>query len=161
MPERIERDVVAIIGFEAINEATGEVIERVPQVAYLHGHDNFPKGLEDALEGKGAQADFDVAVADAFGVATGAEQSVRKGDLPKNIRDNVRPGLNFAAEGSDGKRVVLWVKEAKGGRVTITPDHPYAGLTLRFVGRVYQLRQPTAGELHHGHAHGVGGEEHH
>ena len=161
MPERIERDVVAIIAFRATDAATEELLEAIPEVAYLHGHNNFPKGFEDALEGLEANAAFDVVVPNAFGVKTGSRQSVRRGDLPKSIRDEVRVGLNFSAPASDGSTHVLWVTDVKGGRVTLTTDHPYAGRDLRFAGTVIQLRVATANEVAHGHAHGPGGHHHH
>jgi FKBP-type peptidyl-prolyl cis-trans isomerase SlyD len=161
MPQTIEKDTVAILSFTAKDEASDEVLEHIPTTAYLHGHDNFPKGLEDALEGLEAGAAFDVVVAEAFGPKTDKEQSVRKGDLPKGLRDRLRVGLSFAADGSGGEQHVLWVKAIKGGRVTITADHPYAGKDIRFTGQVVQLRVPTAGELEHGHAHGPGGHHNH
>jgi FKBP-type peptidyl-prolyl cis-trans isomerase SlyD len=161
MPERIERDVVAILSFTATDADADEVLEHAPSMAYLHGHDNLPSAFEAKLEGLSAGDDFDETVPDAFGAATGASQSVRKGDLPKHVRDSLRVGGNFVAEGSDGTRHVLWVTAMKGGRVTVTADHPYAGKNIRFAGTVVQLRSPTASELEHHHAHGPGGHHHH
>ena len=160
MPETIEKDTVAIVGFTAKDEGTDEVLEHVPTIAYLHGHNNLPTGLEDALEGLAAGADFDVVVSEAFGPKTHKEQNVRKGDLPKYLRDRLQVGISFAASGSDGSKHVLWVKHIKGGRVTLTTDHPFAGKDVRFTGQVFQLRPPTAEELEHGHAHGPDGHHH-
>lgn len=160
MPDRIEKDTVAILTFTATDEATGEALEHIPSTAYLHGHGNFPDGFESALEGLAAGDSFDALVSEAFGPATGNEQSVRKGDLPKGLRDRLRVGLSFGADGTDGSRHVLWVKAIKGGRVTLTSDHPYGGKDIRFAGQIIQLRVPTAGELEHGHAHGPGGHNH-
>lgn len=161
MPERIERDVVAILSFTATDADADQVLEHAPSLAYLHGHDNLPTGLEAVLEGLAAGDAFDEVVHDAFGAATGTEQNVRKGDLPKNVRDRLRVGASFAASGSDGSTHVLWVKAMKGGRVTVTADHPYAGKNVRFQGAVLQLRVPSATELEHKHAHGPGGHHHH
>jgi FKBP-type peptidyl-prolyl cis-trans isomerase SlyD len=161
MPQTIEQDTVAILTFTAKDEGSDEVLEHIPSTAYLHGHDNFPKGFEDALEGLEAGASFDVVVKEAFGPKTDKEQSVRKGDLPKALRDRLQVGLSFAADGTAGSKHILWVKAIKGGRVTLTADHPYAGKDVRFTGVVLQLRVPTAGELEHGHAHGPGGHHHH
>jgi len=160
MPERIEQDVVAIISFQVADAGTEEVLETAPSLAYLHGHDNLPSSLEAVLDGLEAGASFDETVANAFGEATGLTQSVRKGDLPKGVRDRLRTGGSFVAEGSDGERHVLWVTAMKGGRVTVTADHPFAGRDVRFQGNVVQLRVPSAAELQHGHAHGPGGHHH-
>ena len=160
MPERIERDVVAIISFQAIDASNEEVLETAPTLAYLHGRDNIPASLEGVLEGLEAGASFDQTIAQAFGESTGQSQSIRKGDLPKHLRDRLRVNSSFVAEGGDGTKHVLWVTAMKGGRITVTADHPYAGKDVRFQGNVVQLRAPTAAELEHGHAHGPGGTRH-
>jgi len=161
MPESIQRDVVAIIAFQVTDEETGEVLEAAPSLAYLHGHSNLPAPLEGVLEGLEAGATFEQTVPLAFGEATGREQSVRRGDLPKQVRDRLRVNSSFAAEGSDGTTHVLWVRAMKGGRVTVTADHPFAGKTVRFEGVVHSVRSPTPVELDHGHAHGPGSPSHH
>lgn len=161
MPDRIERDVVAILSFTASDADADEVLESTPSMAYLHGHDNLPEALEGILEGLSAGDSFDEVVPEAFGTASGATQSVRKGDLPKHVRDRLRVGASFVAEGSDGSKHVLWVTAMKGGRVNVTADHPYAGKSVRFHGSVVQLRAPTAAELEHEHAHGPGGHHQH
>lgn len=161
MPERIERDVVAILSFTVVDEETSELLESVPQLAYLHGHDNLPAPVEGVLEGLEGGAAFDEVIPLAFGEATGATQSIRRGDLPRHLRDRARPGASFAAEGSDGTVHTLWVTEARGGRLTVTADHPFAGRTIRLEGQVLQLRPASATELEHGHAHGPGGNHHH
>jgi len=40
-------------------------------------------------------------------------------------------------------------------------NHPMAGNVLHFVGKVIEVREATAEELSHGHAHGAGGHHHH
>ncbi|HHO54639.1 MAG TPA: hypothetical protein ENK18_28125 [Deltaproteobacteria bacterium] len=161
MPERIERDVVAILSFTVADEETSEILEDVPQVAYLHGHGNLPEAVEGVLEGLADGASFDEVVPLAFGEATGATQSIRRGDLPRHLRDRARPGASFAVEGSDGSVHTLWVTEARGGRLTVTTDHPFAGRKIRLSGQVLQLRPASASELEHGHAHGPGESHHH
>jgi FKBP-type peptidyl-prolyl cis-trans isomerase SlyD len=39
-------------------------------------------------------------------------------------------------------------------------NHPMAGNTLHFTGKVIDVREATAEELSHGHAHGPGGHHH-
>jgi FKBP-type peptidyl-prolyl cis-trans isomerase SlyD len=40
-------------------------------------------------------------------------------------------------------------------------NHPMAGNVLHFTGKVIEVREATAEELSHGHAHGAGGHHHH
>ena len=39
-------------------------------------------------------------------------------------------------------------------------NHPMAGNTLHFTGNVIEVREATAEEISHGHAHGAGGHHH-
>jgi FKBP-type peptidyl-prolyl cis-trans isomerase SlyD len=39
-------------------------------------------------------------------------------------------------------------------------NHPMAGNTLHFTGNVLDVREATAEEISHGHAHGAGGHHH-
>jgi FKBP-type peptidyl-prolyl cis-trans isomerase SlyD len=39
-------------------------------------------------------------------------------------------------------------------------NHPLAGMDLHFTGQVVDVREATADEISHGHAHGPGGHHH-
>jgi FKBP-type peptidyl-prolyl cis-trans isomerase SlyD len=39
-------------------------------------------------------------------------------------------------------------------------NHPMAGNTLHFTGKVVEVREATSEEISHGHAHGAGGYHH-
>jgi len=58
-----------------------------------------------------------------------------------------------------GQRQVTIVKAGKF-MVTVDTNHPFAGKTLTFDIKVLEVREGTAEELAHGHAHGVGGHHH-
>jgi FKBP-type peptidyl-prolyl cis-trans isomerase SlyD len=45
--------------------------------------------------------------------------------------------------------------------VTVDANHPLAGVTLNFDVEVVNVREASAEELAHGHAHGPGGHHHH
>ena len=45
-------------------------------------------------------------------------------------------------------------------QVTIDGNHPLAGVNLNFAVEVVDVRDASAEELAHGHAHGPGGHQH-
>lgn len=54
--------------------------------------------------------------------------------------------------------IVLEVTESQ---VKMDFNHPLAGLDLHFSGQILDVRDATADELNHGHAHGPHGHHHH
>ncbi len=154
---------VALISFTLTDTSDDSIIESVPPtspIAVLTGVGTLPQPLEAAIEGLEAGASFDVAVDEPYGKKTGREQAVKKAELPKQVRERLRPGLAFQAGGSDDNSVVLYVQAIKGSRVTLTVDHPLAGKSLRFAGQLHVSRPATDSERAHGHAHGSGGHRH-
>ena len=165
MAEIIDKDVVAVVAF-TLHGTDGEELERIDPtepLAYLHGHGQLPEAFEAILAGLSIGATFDEEVPNAFGVATGADpQRVRKADLglPRDQRADLAPGASFVAEDSDGKPHRLWITQVRGSSVWITTEHPMAGRTVRFAGTVHNIRDATASEIEHGHAHGRHGHQH-
>ena len=49
--------------------------------------------------------------------------------------------------------------EVEGDEVVLTRTHPLAGVTLKFDVTITKVREATAEEIEHGHAHE--GEHHH
>lgn len=154
---------VALISFTLTDTSDDSVVESVPAshpIGVLTGVGTLPEPLEAALVGLEAGATFDVSVDEPYGKKTGREQAVKKSELPKHVRERLRPGLAFQAGGSDDTSVVLYVQAIKGSRVTLTVDHPLAGKNLRFAGTLHISRPATDSERAHGHAHGAGGHQH-
>lgn len=130
-------------------------------MAYLHGHGNVIAGLERALAGRRAGEDFEVRIepADAYGEHKDVpEQRVRRREFPKDFP--VREGQMVPLEGQGGVRQV-WITSVKGAWVTLSVNHPLAGQALNFAIQVVGVRAASAGELEHGHAHGVDGAHSH
>lgn len=143
----------------------GEILdssEGAQPLAYLHGAANIIPGLEQALLGKKAGDELEVSVEpeDAYGefslelVAT-LERSMFEGV------DELLPGMQFHASAPDGGMQVVTVRDVDGDQVTVDGNHPLAGQRLHFTVKVVSVREATAEELDHGHAHGEGGHHHH
>lgn len=159
----IANNRVGIIDYR-LTDANGRVLDSSAgrgAMAYLHGHGNVIPGLEKGLEGKQAGDRFKlvVAPADGYGEKTGpGPQEVPKEAFPANVR--LTKGNRFEAEGSDGKKVVLWITKVEAGRVWVDTAHPLAGKTLYFDVEVKEVREANREELEHGHAHGMHGAHH-
>jgi FKBP-type peptidyl-prolyl cis-trans isomerase SlyD len=156
----------SVVAFDyALYDELGELIDQGEgddAMVYLHGHDQMLPGLERALEGKSAGERIEVTIPpeDAYGVRTEQDElKIPRGELPADIE--LEPGAELAAEGADGESETFWVVAVENGWVTLTKDHPLSGLTLRFDVTVREVRAATPAELHHGHAHGAHGEDHH
>ncbi|MEQ1566966.1 MAG: peptidylprolyl isomerase [Myxococcota bacterium] len=143
----------------------GAVIETTAgrdPLAYLHGHKNIIPGLERALLGKAAGESLTVTVpaADGYGEKSGkAPQEVPRREFPRKME--LREGMPLQIRDSAGQPVQVWVTKVHGSKVWIGIDHPLAGRALTFEVAVLGVRDPTAEELEHGHAHGVAGHHGH
>lgn len=142
----------------------GEVLDRSGDapMAYLHGYGNIVSGLEAALLGRsvGDKLRADVAPADAYGeVDADAYQSVHRSEFPRDMEIEV--GMPVRAQGSDGRVAVLWITKIQGAQVTLTTNHPLAGVNLHFDVEITGIREASDEERTHGHAHGPDGHHHH
>ena len=61
---------------------------------------------------------------------------------------------------SHGQREVMVLKVGRFN-IDVDTNHPYAGKTLTYDIEVGEVRDATAEEVAHGHAHGPGGHHHH
>jgi FKBP-type peptidyl-prolyl cis-trans isomerase SlyD len=132
----VAQDKVVLIHYTLTND-TGAVIDSSSggdPLAYIHGQGNIIPGLEKALEGK--QTGDKVSVAD------------------------IKPGMQFHAQTSQGQTRMVTVMHVKGDMVTVDGNHPLAGENLHFDVEITEVRDPSAEELEHGHVHGTGGHHH-
>lgn len=146
-----------------LTDAEGTVEETTrggTPMAYLHGHDNMITGLEKAMDGKEAGDTFSVTLEpkDAYGeFLLDCEQRIPVKHLQGAKK--WRKGMVGTVQTEQGLRQVTVVKVGKF-MVTVDNNHPLAGKTLTFDIEIMDLREATAEEIAHGHAHGVGGHQH-
>lgn len=129
-------------------------------VAYLHGHNNMIKGLENAMAGHGKGDSFSVTVApeDGYGEQRdGMEQRVPLKHMQGAKR--WKKGMSGWVKTDQGERQFTVVKVGKF-MADVDFNHPLAGKNLTFDVEVVDVRAATEEEIAHGHAHGVGGHHH-
>jgi FKBP-type peptidyl-prolyl cis-trans isomerase SlyD len=130
-------------------------------LSYLHGRGQIVPGLEGALEGMGTGDAKQVVVAPAQGYGEHDDrglQEVPRTMFPANAE--LSPGMRLAAQTDGGEVIPIGIHEVKGQTVIVDLNHPLAGKTLHFDVTVRGVRDATAEELTHGHAHGPEGHEH-
>lgn len=158
----IADEKVVLIHYTLTNES-GETIDSSrggDPLQYLHGAGNIISGLEQALAGKsqGERLDVEVAPADAYGERSeGLVQEVPKKAF-EGV-DEIEPGMCFRAAGPEGESVIT-ITKVEEDVVTVDANHPLAGASLNFDVEVIEVRDASAEEIAHGHAHGPGGHNH-
>ena len=159
---QIKPNTVAAFHY-TLTDDEGQVIDssdgREP-LAYLHGQGQIVPGLEKAMEGRASGDKFQVDVAPAEGYGeyqAGLAQAVPR-EAFQGITD-IQPGMQFQGEGPQGAFNVT-VTRVEDDTIHVDGNHPLAGKTLHFAIEVADVREASAEELAHGHAHGAGGHAH-
>ena len=130
-------------------------------LVYLHGASNIIVGLEEELEGKtvGDTVDAVISPEKGYGVPVDALiQTVPREAFGEAI-DDIEVGKRFQAETEQGPVPVI-VTAMDETTVTVDGNHPLAGKELHFNVSISDVRDATAEESEHGHAHGPGGHQH-
>ncbi|GGR14719.1 FKBP-type peptidyl-prolyl cis-trans isomerase [Deinococcus ruber] len=147
-----------VVEIEYTLTVDGEVVDQSEEnepLVYLHGHNNIIPGLEKALEGHAAGDKLNVTVSPEEGYGERDDENVQV--LPKeDFDDDVEVGASYFAQAEDGSVNPFTVVSVNGDDVTVDFNPPLAGQTLNFDVTVKDVRDATAEELEHGHAHGEG-----
>lgn len=150
--------------FYTVKDESGQALESNighDPIAYLHGHNNMMAGIEKALTGRETGEHFSVTLPpeETYGPRVeGSEQRVPIKHLQGAKKWSA--GMVGVLNTDQGQRQVTVLKVGKF-MVTVDTNHPMAGKTLTFDLEVGVVREATAEEIAHGHAHGTGGHHHH
>ncbi len=146
-----------------LKDESGDIVEATDEgspVAYLHGHNNMIPGLEQVMEGKsvGDKVSETLQPADAYGDRV--EDSIQRVPV-KHLQGGKKwkAGMSATVQTDQGSRQVTIVKMGKF-MATVDANHPLAGKVLTFDIEIKGVREATAEEVQHGHAHGAGGHHH-
>lgn len=155
MTATIGSNTVVRLQYEVSNR-DGEVLDKSApgdDLTYLHGANSIIPGLEDALTGKqfGDRVQVTVEPESAYG----PYQDELVQEMPLSAfpePDNVEAGMQFNAQGAQGPLTLLVLKVTDESAV-VDGNHPLAGQSLVFDVTVTEVRDATAEEIEHGHAH--------
>lgn len=126
----------------------------------LIGANNVLPGMEQAMMGKETGDCFQVTLEPHL--AYGNPKTNRQDRVPAKYlkhEGKLKPGQVVRIQTDQGKRSVTVIKVGKFS-VDVDLNHPLAGQTITFDIEIVAIRQGTAEEIAHGHAHGIGGHQH-
>jgi len=143
-----------------INDKQIESSRKGEPMAYLHGAKNIISGLEDALAGQQAGAHVEATISPEQGYGLREDNRIQRISA-KYLKHagKLKAGMQVQVSTDQGNRLVTVVKVGLK-TVDVDGNHPLAGETLRFVVDIVDIRDASAEEKAHGHAHGVGGHQH-
>lgn len=140
-----------------LTNSEGEVMDQSPEnepLQYLHGAAGIIPGLENELKGKAVGSEFDVTISPEEAYGERIDEMVQvapKSAFPADAELTV--GMQFTSQTPDGQQIMVTITDISDDQITIDGNHPLAGLTLHFTGKIENIREASAEELDHGHAH--------
>jgi len=159
---QITKDTVALFHYTLKNDEE-QIIESTAgkeATAYLQGHGGMIRGVQSALEGKKAGDSFSITVHPQEGYGERKDDAIQRVPVKHLVGSKkLRPGMIATVHTENGQRQVSIVKMGKF-MAKVDTNHPLAGQILHFDIEIVEVREATAEEVSHGHAHGAGGHHH-
>ena len=155
---QVARNKVVTISYELSESGKGKLEDGT--LDYLHGFKNLMPALEKFLTDKkeGFSGKVEMGPRDAFGeFSEDMVMTISKDQLEKP--EEMQVGMQIELESEEGVIPAL-VTAINPDSIVVDGNHPYAGKTLTFDIKVQAIRDATAEELAHGHAHGAHGHHH-
>jgi FKBP-type peptidyl-prolyl cis-trans isomerase SlyD len=158
---KIVKNTVVSVAY-TLSDAQGNLIEQSDEpMVYLHGgyDGTFPK-IEEVLDGRepGYETMVQLEPDDAFGEY---DPELVKIEARGRFPEPLEVGMQFEGtpEESDDEleSLIYTVTDLAEDKVVLDGNHPLAGMALRFSLKVTEVREATADEVEHEHAHGADG----
>jgi len=135
-------------------------------LTFLFGVGGMIPGFESALEGLRTGDLFDIAIEPEEAYGQSSDDDVV--ELPYSVfaeeaakhPDLLTVGNIIPMNDGNGHQFEGRVKAVGEETVTMDFNHPLAGKTLHFKGKIESLREASSEEIAHGHVHGPGGHHH-
>lgn len=167
---KIEKNKVVSLLYQLTeNDQNGTLIEAVDEnrpFTFLYGNGNLIPGFENNVANLNPGDSFGFQVSPEEGYGTYEQENVA--DLPITIfmRDGkvdteiLKVGNIIPLQDDKGHVFQGMVKKIGLEQVNIDFNHPLAGKTLYFAGKIVDVREASEEELSHGHVHGPQGHQH-
>jgi FKBP-type peptidyl-prolyl cis-trans isomerase SlyD len=160
---KIAKNTVVSVAYK-LTDTQGNLIEESEEpMVYLHGgyDGTFPK-IEEVLDGHetGFATQIQLEPSDAFG---DYDSDLVKIESRERFPEPLEVGMQFEGtpdESDDELDTLIYtVTDVADDKVVLDGNHPLAGMALRFALEVKEVREATADEVEHEHAHGADGLE--
>lgn len=154
---KIEKDKVVALAYEL--EVDGKIADKATEekpLEYIHGSRMLLPRFEEELLGKEPGGDFAFTLSPEEGYGVSDERL--KVDLPRKVfeidgeihEEILRVGRVLPMLDSNGQVVQGTILEMRGDIVSMDFNHPMAGKTLHFTGKVVSVRDAAPKELEEG-----------
>lgn len=167
---KVGKDKVVTLTYELrLNDEDGELIQKVEDkrpFVHLFGAGTLLPSFENNLNGlmPGDEFGFHLSAEEAYGdlsddaiVELDREIFEIDGKLDEEI---IAVGKMVAMQDENGHPLEGRVLDIRDKSVLMDFNHPLAGESLYFSGKISEVREATTEELEHGHVHGPGGHHH-
>lgn len=155
---QVARNKVVTISYQVLEKDKGKLEDGT--LDYLHGFKNLMPALEKFLADKkeGFSGKVEMSPKHAFGEKNPElVMTIPKTQLEKP--EEIQVGMQIELESEEGVIPAL-VTGVSDNDISVDGNHPYAGKTITFDVTVVKIRDASAEELSHGHAHGAHGHHH-
>ncbi len=156
-------DKVVIFDY-VLTDEQGEELERSSEgpMIYLHGANNIIRVLEEALVGHEKADEVKVTLPPERAYGLRRDDAVQRVPIKHLLTKakKYKPGQVVAVNTQQGQKSAMVVKAGRFN-VDLDMNHPFAGKTVTFDVTIRDVRDATADELSHRHAHGIDGQHHH
>lgn len=148
---------LTFVVIEVLEEGPGEVLDDAwsrERYAYIQGRGQMPVGFEEGVEGLGVDDifEFDVEPARAYGAHNNQMvQKIHASQLPPGLRPGMVIQMELPGQPEGVPPLIFHVKSvSQDGLVRLDGNHPFAGKTLRFAGKIRGARLATEEEARTG-----------
>ncbi|MCS7018503.1 MAG: peptidylprolyl isomerase [Cytophagales bacterium] len=169
---KIERHTVATITYElrmsdhTEDQVLVEIVTEEDPMLFLVGESGLPEKFEELLMGKqpGDTFAFSISPEDGYGEYDPEAKELFPLEAfridGKIDEDLLQIGTILPLTNDEGDMISARVEQVTDSGVLLDFNHPLAGKTMHFTGKVIHVRQATRAEIEHGHVHGPGGVIH-
>ncbi len=169
---KISKDMYVTLEY-VLKDDSGEILDTSEDhgpLSYIQGNDQIIPGLEAALEGREAGDAFKETVKPDQAYGERDEENIF--DVPRDRFEGIDElfvGMQVQVQNHHGIQIMT-VADFDDQKVVLDGNHPLAGVTLHFEGKIIEVREATAEEIEmlsmehecgdccdHDHNHGCGG----